>query len=123
MNDDLFFSGRLLSVLRTAGFEAQVEADAGAAVESASRGGFDLAIVNANSRGIDTPALIGKLRAETPVRWIIAFLSHTRIPEARDRILGAGADRLCANSAITMRLPDIVHSVMSAETSLPQIVE
>lgn len=115
VNDDLFFSGRLVSVLAGLGYLVQVVASAEAALESVRREAAGLVIVNANSRTIVASELIRRLRDETTGARIIAFISHTRIPEVREEIIGAGADRLCANSAITMRLPDIVRSVAAAE--------
>ena len=123
VNDDLFFSGRLVSVLTKQGFDVSVAANAALALESARQKSAELVIVNANSRVIDAPELIRQMRSESKACRIIAFLSHTRIPESRDRILGAGADRLCANSAITMRLPEIVKTVLSADAGPPGVEE
>ncbi len=45
-------------------------------------------------------------------RHVIGFISHTLIPDVREEARAAGADMVCANSAITQRLPEIVERVL-----------
>jgi DNA-binding NarL/FixJ family response regulator len=80
----------------------------------------DLMLVNLASEKLGRADLIRRVKAVSPSTKVVAFISHTRIPEFRESVLAAGADKLCANSAISMRLPDIVRSVMAGASGVEE---
>ena len=120
VNDDLYFSGRLVSILRKLGFDVVIAGNSDDAITSALAIRPSLIIVNLNSVKLGGIGLIRKLKDEIGDSRILAFLSHTRIPEVRQEVLAAGADSICANSAITMRLPDLVRALLEGRSLKPE---
>jgi CheY-like chemotaxis protein len=114
--DDLFFSARLLSVLDKLGYQTYTARTQDEALQKAAEIRPPLVILNLASKRVGGAELIRRLKGREPAPRVIAYLSHTRIPEIRDEVLAAGADKVCANSAITMRLPQILEQVLSDET-------
>jgi DNA-binding NarL/FixJ family response regulator len=113
VENDLFFTARILSALGKMGLETRTAATRDAAESSLAEYGPQLVILN-----LATPALGGihtirRVKADLPNSRVIAYLSHTKIPDVRAEVLEAGADKLCANSAISMRLPDIVRDTLA----------
>jgi DNA-binding NarL/FixJ family response regulator len=111
--DDLFFSVRILSVLDKLGYLTDTAKTQDEAVRKAAENRPALVIINLASKRVGGAELIRRLKAKEPAPRVVAYLSHTRIPEVRNEVLAAGADKICANSAITMRLPQIVQQVLS----------
>lgn len=112
-NDDLFFGGRILSVLEKSGFHAVTASTADEAVERAATANPSLAIVNLNSKRLGGIDLIRRLREADSGLRILAFLSHTLIPPVKADIFAAGADKLATNGAISTRLPTLVKDLLS----------
>src|SRR5690242_14147936 len=73
----------------------------------------NLVILNLASPALGGAGLIRRIKSGSPDTRVVAFLSHTRIPDVRAEVMAAGADKLCANSAISMRLPDIVRDTLA----------
>jgi len=115
VNDDLFFGGRILSVLEKSGFRTATADSAAEAVESVSELRPDLVLVNLNSPRLDGMGVVRDVRLAAPKVLILAFLSHTLIPPVRNEVLAAGADQIVANSAVSMRLPAIVEALLSGQ--------
>jgi CheY-like chemotaxis protein len=120
VDDDLFFSARILSVLRNLGFRAEA-ARTVAEAEQKTRSGQDLVIFNFGSARLGELETIRSIKSAGAPR-LLAFLSHVKIPAVRDAVLAAGADSLVPNSAITQRLPEILARLMSNEP-LPDDLE
>lgn len=112
VEDDLFFAGRILSVLNKLGCETERSATSEAGVERAAALDFDAVIVNLGSARLGGVETVRRLK-RAGARRMIAYISHTRIPEIRDAVRAAGGDGIYANSAITMRLPSILQRVLS----------
>jgi CheY-like chemotaxis protein len=115
VDNDLFFAARILSVLQRAGYPTEQAASMEQALEKVEALRPALVILNlasARSGGID---LIRRLKALPDPPRVLAFLSHMQIPAVREEVLAAGADRLCANSAVSLRLPDLVREVLHGE--------
>jgi CheY-like chemotaxis protein len=115
VDNDLFFAARILSVLQRAGYPTEQAASMEQALEKVEALRPALVILNlasAHSGGID---LIRRLKALPDPPRVLAFLSHMQIPAVREEVLAAGADRLCANSAVSLRLPDLVREVLHGE--------
>ena len=120
VDDDLFFSARILSVLQKLGHKAEV-ARTVADAEAQTRAGQDLVILNFSSPRLGDLEAVRKLRAAGAPK-LLAFLSHVKIPPVRESVLAAGADRLVPNSAITQRLPEILIR-LGANEPLPEDLE
>ena len=115
-NDDLFFGGRILSVLEKSGFETATAATADEAERIAGSSDLSLAIVNLNSRRLGGIELIRRLRAGDSDLKILAFLSHTLIPRVKDEVFAAGANKLATNGAVSTRLPTLVDRLLHTES-------
>jgi CheY-like chemotaxis protein len=117
VDDDLFFSARILSVLQRLGCRAETARTVEQA-EERTRAGQELVILNYGSArlgGLDT---VRRLR-EAGASRVLAFLSHVKIPAVREEVLAAGADRIVPNSAVSQRLPEILTRLMANE-ALPE---
>ncbi len=114
VDDELFFAARILSVLRQHGYEVERAATADEAQLRIPVDRPDLVILNLASPKLGGIPLARQLK-EAGVRRLMAFLNHTRIPEVREEALAAGVDQLCANSAITNRLPELVERALRGE--------
>ena len=112
-NDDLFFGGRIHSVLEKSGFRTLTAATAEAAMLKAASSSPVLAIVNLNSKNLGGLALIRSLREADSELRILAFLSHTLIPPVKNQVFEAGASKLATNGAISKRLPIIVEQLLT----------
>jgi DNA-binding NarL/FixJ family response regulator len=109
INDDLFFTARLASVLRKAGFTAQVCSDAAAA--GAPKANASIAIVNLACRKFDPLATVRVLKRGPDPPRVLAFYSHTLIPKIKAEAMAAGVDRLVPNSAIFSHLPKLLNEL------------
>jgi DNA-binding NarL/FixJ family response regulator len=116
VESDLFFSARILSALDRMGVETRTAASREAAEAGLSECRPDLVIVNLASPALGGIETIRRVKAVSPSTRVIAFLSHTKIPDVRAEVLAAGADKLCANSAISLRLPDIVRDTLAGRS-------
>jgi len=112
-NDDLFFGGRILSVLEKSGFRTATAATGDEVVRKTLELQPTIVLVNLNSKRLGGIDLLRRLKAADSGARILAFLSHMQIPAAKEDILAAGADKLVANSAVSMRLPSIVAELLS----------
>lgn len=115
VDNDLFFSARILSVLDLAGFNAKLVSTREAAERELLDRKPDMVILNLASPALGQVDLIRHVKAVSPTTKIVTFLSHMKIPEVRAEVMTAGADKLCANSAISMRLPDIVRDAFAGK--------
>src|SRR5438309_923843 len=119
VDDDLFFSARILSVLTKLGYATERAATADDALVKLAAAPAEIVIVNFGSRKLSISGaldLVQRVKSRYRVARVVAYLSHTKIPAIRAQANAAGVDRLCANSAITMRLPDILRSVLGGES-------
>ena len=110
---DLFFAGRILSVLKKAGCRTRAIRTPAEALEAAERETPDLVMLNLASPELGGTNLIRDLKALSQPPRVLAYLSHVKIPAVREEVLAAGADKLCANSAVSLRLPGIVRDVLA----------
>ena len=117
-NDDLFFGGRILTVLEKSGFRAVTASTADEAVERAASTDPALAIINLNSKRLGGIELIQRLRSADSGLRILAFLSHTLIPPVKEAVYSAGADKLATNGAVSTRLPTIVQDLLSGTANM-----
>lgn len=119
VEDDLFFQACLLSMLERIGYRVETATDPKKALDRASQEAPVLAILNLASPWLGGVDLVRRLKAEAKVPHVLTYLSHVRIPAVREDVLAAGADKICANSAISMRLPAIIQEVLSEGVAEP----
>ena len=119
VNDDLFLSTRILSVLKQLGIATTYATSLSQARESLESCRPGLVMINLNSTRLGGVQAITELKSFGSAR-ILAFINHTRIPEIKSAAITAGAERIVANSAISMRLPYILRSMMRLEPPAPE---
>jgi len=114
VDTDLIFTSRICSVLERAGYSVKTASDATAAL-NAVRGAdppVDLVICNLASPAAGLP-LVRAVKAIPDAPKVLAYMSHVKIPAIRAETMEAGVDKLCANSAVHLRLPDLVSAVLA----------
>ncbi len=112
VNDDLLFSARILSVLRQNGYLPETASTPQQALEKAADLSPALVILNLGSERLGGLETLRRLKSEAGAPRVLAFLSHVRIPQIRAAALEAGADKLCPNSAVSLRLSTLIQQVM-----------
>jgi len=123
IDEDLLFSTRVESTLGKLGYEVFVTNDPEEAVEIAESSRLALTIVNFGREGLEPLKTVAKLKLVFQPSPILGFLSHKLIPDVRDEAREAGCDLLVANSALVMRLPQLMQRLAPLDGSVPQIVE
>ena len=115
VENDLFFSARIESVLKKLGYAVEVIGNKELALEYARRHKPALAIVNFGSDRI-APADVTRHLKELPdPPPVLGFCPHVWMPQVRPNAIAAGCDLLVANSALTMRLPQLVAKLLQIE--------
>ncbi len=115
VEDDLFFSVRIESVLKKLGYAVHVIGDKEKALEHARQHAPALVIVNFGSDRV-SPADVTRHIKELPhPPPVLGFCPHVWMPQIRPNALAAGCDLLVANSALTMRLPQFVEKLLRTE--------
>lgn len=123
IDEDLLFSIRVETTLRKLGYDVLVTASPEEAISIAEGERLDLTIINfgrENLQPLDTVAKIKEARQPAPV---MGFLSHKLIPGVREAAREAGCDLLVANSALVLRLAQLVQRLAPLDGSVAQIVE
>lgn len=115
VEDDLFFAARILSVLKKSGYEVLTASQEADALHQARHNAPALIILNLASPKLGGLSLIREIKSLTAPPKVLAFLSHVKIPDIREEARAAGTDKLCANSAISLRLPSLVESVLRGD--------
>ncbi len=116
VENDLFFASRILSALDKAGYMSERAANREEAERKLGERSHSLVIINLASPALGGTELIRQIkshRAAGEPPKVLAYLSHIKIPDNREEVMAAGTDKLCANSAISMRLPDLVRDVLA----------
>jgi CheY-like chemotaxis protein len=116
-NDDLFSSARLLSVLRAMGFQTLAATNPADVLRMARQERFDLALINLGSERMQGLDLVRALKRCGSPPLILAFVPHVRLSEVKDAAVQAGVNRICVNSAVHKRLPEIVNGMLSGTLS------
>ena len=115
VEEDLFFSVRIETVLQKLGYEVTVIGDPNKAVEHARQHHLALVIINFGSDRVspaDTTRHIKDLPDPPPV---MGFVPHVWMPQVRPNAMAAGCDLLVANSALVMRLPQLVAKLLAGK--------
>lgn len=119
VESDLFFSARILSVLKKSGYGARSATTPDQALALLKSARPALAIVSLNDPRLSSLDLIRHLRATEGAPPVLAYLSHVRIPALREEALAAGVDKLVPNSAISLRLVTILEEVLGGGIKEP----
>ena len=107
LTDNILFTSKIAGNLKAAGIAVKAVASP-AQLDSALADGRPVAVlVNLNARGYDPVKVIKGLKAADPPHTVIAFCGHA--DKATYEIgLASGADRVVANSAITMNAAQVL---------------
>ncbi|GDX39899.1 hypothetical protein LBMAG21_01910 [Armatimonadota bacterium] len=108
VENDLMFAIRIESVLKKLGYRVKTFGDASRAVEFATEQTLFLSIVSIGREKLAPLEVIARLKALPNPAPVLGFLSHTLIPEVRDRAKAAGCDLLVPNSSVVTRLPLLI---------------
>ncbi|RME10573.1 MAG: response regulator [Ardenticatenia bacterium] len=109
---DLFFSVRIETTLRAAGYKVHMlDTDD---VEHALALMPGLIIVDIGTPALDWERLIRTLRTRAPMVPVLAFGSHMDT-DARERALAAGASLVVARSRFVQAMPDLVARLTQEE--------
>lgn len=123
VDDDLLFATRIESVLTKSGYAPKVIDNEPEAVAWAREHRLALSIVNFNSKNIPAAEVVEKLKALPHPAPALGFVSHTWIPQVRPNAMAAGCDLLVANSALAMRLPQLVAKLAPLDGSAARLAE
>lgn len=123
MDEDLLFSVRIEKTLQTAGYEVHVTGNREEALEIAGGHHLALTIINFGRENLSPLETTSKLKAMPNSAPVLGFLSHKLIPQVRAQAMEAGCDLLVANSALVMRLPQLVEKLAPLDGSAAQIIE
>ena len=108
VNDDLFFTARIESTLRKLGYQVEIAGNLPTTLTMVQQFAPILTIVNFGSERVQPYAVVRQLKAQPNPAPILGFLSHVKIPAVRQEVREAGCDLLVANSALSLRLPQLV---------------
>ena len=123
IEDDLFFSVRIETTLKKLGYTVEVIGDGEKALAWAERYTPKLVVINFGSGHLVPGDVVKKLKAGRPTGAVLGYVSHKWIPEVRPNAMAAGCDLLVANSALVMRLPQLVSKLAPLDGSAPQLEE
>jgi CheY-like chemotaxis protein len=123
VDNELFFSVRIETTLRKLGYAVEVTGNAAQALERAKEQPLALAIVNFASQRLSAPEIIRQLKALPDSPPVLCFMPHKQMPELRPPAREAGADLIVANSALSMRLPQLVEKLIPLDGSRGSLTE
>ncbi len=112
IEDDLFFSVRIESVLQKMGYAVAVIGDHNKAVEYARDNRPALVIINFGSDRLAPADTVRHIKELPDAPLVMGFVPHVWMPQVRPNAMAAGCDLLVANSALVMRLPQLVAKLL-----------
>ena len=107
LTDNIFFSSKIAQNLKANSVEAQTLTKPEALAAAMETAAPDAVLVNLNARGYDPMAVIQTLKASEQSPTVIAFCGHSDT-ETMEKGRQSGADRVVANSAITMNAAGVL---------------
>lgn len=123
IDEDLLFSTRVESTLGKLGYDVLVTGNPDEAIEIAEENALSLTIINFGRDGLRPIETVARLKSAYQPAPVLGFLSHKLIPGMKDAAREAGCDLLVANSALVLRLAQLVHRLAPLDGSVAQIVE
>ncbi|HZO90458.1 MAG TPA: hypothetical protein VFB38_19180 [Chthonomonadaceae bacterium] len=123
VEDDLFFAVRIETVLKRLGYAVRVVGTGEEAVRQASQRPPALVILNYGRAHLEPDVVVRKLKALPHPAPVLGFLSHKLLPQARPNAKAAGVDLLVANSALSLRLPQLAARLAPLDGSPARVEE
>ena len=123
IDEDLLFSIRIENTLKRSGYEVVVTGNSEEAIAIAGENRLSLTIINFGRDGLRPLETTQRLKSTFQPAPVLGFLSHKLIPEVRDAAREAGCDLLVANSALVLRLTQLVGRLAPLDGSVAQIME
>lgn len=112
IEDDLFFSVRIETVLQKMGYVVVVIGDHAKAVGYARDNAPALVIINFGSDRLAPADTVRHIKDLPDAPPVMGFVPHVWMPQVRPNAMAAGCDLLVANSALVMRLPQLVAKLL-----------
>ncbi len=113
IEDDLFFSVRIETVLQKMGYMVAVIGDHAKAVEHARDNALALVIINFGSDRLAPAETVRHIKDLPDAPPVMGFVPHVWMPQVRPNAMAAGCNLLVANSALVMRLPQLVAKILA----------
>ena len=115
IEDDLFFSVRIETMLQKMGYAVSVIGDHAQALEHARLHKPVLVVINFGSDRLAPADTTRHLKELPDAPTVMGFVPHVWMPQVRPNAMAAGCDLLVANSALVMRLPQLVTKLLAKE--------
>lgn len=117
IESDLFFSVRIEKTLQKMGYAVKVATTGEQALAEAAANPPDIVIVNFGEERLHAEETTRKLKDAHSAALVLGHISHVNMPFVRPNAIHAGCDLLVANSALTMRLPQLVEKLLGKQTN------
>jgi CheY-like chemotaxis protein len=113
LEDDLLFSVRIEKTLTHLGYAPAIFTHSADAIAFAEQNTLRLALVNFSSEQQSPGEVVKRIKAQPDPPPVLGYCSHVSMPQIRPNAMAAGCNLLVANSALTMRLPQLVAKVLA----------
>jgi len=123
IEDDLFFGVRIEKTLQRLGYGVRMAKSRDEALALAEAHRPALVIVNFGREPLDPPEVVRRIKALPHAPPVLGFISHKWMPQVRPNAMAAGCDLLVANSALSMRLPQLVAKLAPQDGSAVSVSE
>ena len=120
LEDDLMFSVRIEKTLTHLGYAPSIFTHSAEAIAFAEQNTLSLALVNFSSEQQSPGEVVKRIKAHTNPPPVLGYCSHVSMPQIRPNAMAAGCNLLIANSALTMRLPQLVAKVLAGSQGDPE---
>ena len=117
IESDLFFSVRIEKTLQKMGYAVKVTTTGEQALAEAAASPPDIVILNFGEERLHAEETTRKLKDAHHAALVLGHVSHVNMPFVRPNAIHAGCDLLVANSALTMRLPQLVEKLLGRQTN------
>ncbi len=116
LEDDLMFSVRIEKTLTHLGYAPTVFTNSEEAIAFAEEHAICLALVNFSSEQQSPGEVVKRIKAQPNPPPVLGYCSHVNMPQIRPNAMASGCNLLVANSALTMRLPQLVTRMLDGKT-------
>lgn len=114
LEDDLMFSVRIEKTLMHLGYAPSIFTHSAEAIAFAEQNTLALALVNFSSEQQAPGEVVKRIKAQADPPPVLGYCSHVSMPQIRPNAMAAGCNLLVANSALTVRLPQLVAKVLAS---------
>ncbi len=116
LEDDLMFSVRIEKTLTHLGYTPVIFTHSADAIAYAEQNTLVMAMVNFSSEQQSPGEVVKRIKAHPNPPPVLGYCSHVSMSQIRPNAMAAGCNLLVANSALTLRLPQLVTKVLSNPT-------